>query len=500
MGKTPKKAAPGGDERNLYVRRLKATTAPSRASESSLPERQRESEILNRPKLIGIQKKIPPGAGKHFKSKLRPPTKVEQHQTAKSLKVLMKNPDTKSADMQPESEEAKVKLNVSIQKESVTEENSNNKTVEAEKSTVSCPNVTNEHVELTSEQTSSELQISMKAVQEVIVENKTVTEEKEGVLLGNVNVETKEVEEQDANDIKLTFEIEQNMDNGEKLDDKQAKDNSKGEELPLVQEEMKNGISEKEELQSELQTDNESYSVDIVESTTSDVSEISESVSQSDTQKDKERIDDTVNNASFVSYDSSIMLKDVKVRLNDCLKDNSKLYDVSNTEELPNQVLKDMSFGKTLRNISGRHSIGRMRHVTLRERRISPNSSLFVNTSTMSMPQDEGTESKVLHYGSGSLSDSFSTNGSPLIRKRKIETENCSSAKKQKNDEESNSIFNTSINLLKGLRIPSMQVSTPKPTSCKFESTKLDISGIKNDDNKILAEPTESTKKWCVIM
>jgi len=46
MGKTPKKAAPGGDERNLYVRRLKATTAPSK--ESSLPERQRESESSNR--------------------------------------------------------------------------------------------------------------------------------------------------------------------------------------------------------------------------------------------------------------------------------------------------------------------------------------------------------------------------------------------------------------------------------------------------------------------
>lgn len=49
MGKTPKKAAPGGDERNLYVRRLKATTEPSRASESNfLPERHRDSEGLNR--------------------------------------------------------------------------------------------------------------------------------------------------------------------------------------------------------------------------------------------------------------------------------------------------------------------------------------------------------------------------------------------------------------------------------------------------------------------
>lgn len=398
--------------------------------------------------------------------------------------------------MQPESEEAEVKLNVSIQKENVTEENSNNKTVEAEKSTTS-----EEHIDHTFEQMSSALQTSTKTVQEIIfVESKTVSQEKEEILLGNTNAETKEAEEQDGNDIKLIFETEQSSTNdGEEiLDDKQPKDNGKEEELQSsIQEEMKNGTNEKEEKQSEAQTDNESYSVDIVESTTSEVSEISETIIQSDTQKDKERIDDTINDASFISYDSNIMLKDVQIRLNDCLKDNSKLYDVSNMESMQNQ-LKDMSFGKTLRNISGRHSIGRMRHVTFRERRISPNSSLFVNTSTMSMPQDEGTESKALHYGSGLLSDSFSTNGSPLDRKRKIETENWNSAKKQKTDEE-NSLLNTSINLLKGLRIP-MQVSTPKATSYKFESTKLDISGIKNDDNKITVEPTESTKKWCVIM
>ncbi|XP_071556828.1 uncharacterized protein [Temnothorax nylanderi] len=411
----------------------------------------------------------------------------------------MKNPETKSADMQPGSEEAEVKLNVSIHKENVTEENSNNKTIEAEKSTLS-----KEYIDHSSEQMSSELQTSTKTNQEVIfVESKTVSQEKqekEEVLLENVNAETKEVEEQDANDIKLSYEIDQSLVNNgeEKLDDK-PKDNDKGEELPPVQEEMKNGINEKEEMRSEAQTDNESYSVDIVESTTSEVSETSESVTQSDSQKDKERIDDAANDASFISYDSSIMLKDVQIRLNDCLKDNSKLYDVSNSEGMPSQHLRDLSFGKTLRNISGRHSIGRLRHVTLRERRISPNSSLFVNTSTMSMPQDEGTEAKVLHYGSGLLSGSFSTNGSPLDRKRKIETENWSSVKKQKSDGEG-SLLSTSINLLKGLRIPSMQVSTPKATPYKFESTKLDISGIKNDDNKMTAEPTESTKKWCVIM
>lgn len=404
----------------------------------------------------------------------------------------MKNPEIKSTDMQPGSEEAEVKLNVSIQKENVTGENSNDKTVETEKSTVS-----KEYVDYTFEQMSSGPQTS--TVQEVIfVESSTVSQE--GVSIGNVNTETKEVQEQD--DIKLIFEAEQNfVNNGEeKLDDKQSKDNDKGEELLPAPEEMKNGINEKEEIQSVAQTDNESCSVDIVESTTSEVSETTESVIQSDTQKDKERIDDTINDASFVSYDSTIMLKDVQIRLNDCLKDNSKLYDTSDVESMPSQLLKDLSFGKTLRNISGRHSLGRMRHVTLREKRISPNSSLFVNTSTMSMPQDEGIESKGLHYGSGFLSDSYSTNGSPLDRKRKIETGNWSSVKKPKTDEESSSLLNTSINLLKGLRIPSM-VSTPKAAPCKFgESTKLDISGIKNDDNTVTAEPTESTKKWCVIM
>ncbi|XP_018363178.1 PREDICTED: putative leucine-rich repeat-containing protein DDB_G0290503 [Trachymyrmex cornetzi] len=492
MGKTPKKAAPGGDERNLYVRRLKATTAPSRASESSLPERHREYENSNRLKLAGIQKKVLPGPGKNFKSKLRPPTKIE-HQT-KQHKILLKNLEIKNTDMQPGSEEAEVKLNVSFQKENVTEENGNNKAAETEKSAMS-----KEHIDHTYEKISSELQTTKTIEEVLVVDSKTVPQEEE-VILEHVDTETKE--EQEANDIKLIYEAESiSLSNGKEiLDDKQPKDNGQGEELLSAPEEMKNDINEKEETQSEVPTNNESCSVDIVESTTSELSETSESIIQSNIQKDKESIDDTINDPSFISYDSSIMLKDVKIRLNDCLKDNSKLYDVSNTEGIPNQLSRDQSFGRTLRNISGRHSIGRMRHVTLRENRISPNSSLFVNTSTMSMPQDEGIESKVLPYGAGLLSDTFSTNGSPLDRKRRIDTENWSSAKKQKTDEESSSIFNTSINLLKGLRIPSMQVSTPKATPYKFDSTKLDISGIKNDDNKMTAEPIESTKKWCVIM
>lgn len=496
MGKTPKKAAPGGDERNLYVRRLKATTAPSKASESSLHERQRESESLNRPKLSGVQKKVPTGQGKNLKSKLRPPTKSGLNQTSKQLKLSMKNPEAKTADMQESEETSEVKLNVSIQKEN--KEENGNKVIVIEESAIE-----KEYVDHT-EQTSSKFQTSTKTIQEVSVESvvsvesKIISQEKE-ISTENVNIETKELEE--VNDMKLIIDGETSpAKNGEEiLNDKRPKDDSPGEEL---QDQLKNGTNEKEEIQSEVQTDTESYSVDIVESTTSELSETSESITQSDIQKDKEKIDD-INNEASVSHNLSMlkdsyMLKDVQVMLirSDCVKDNSKLFDISNTEGTPSQLSKDLSFGKTLRSISGRHSIGRMRHVTLRERRISPNSSLFVNTSTMSIPQDDETESKILHYSL--LSDSFSTNGSPLDRKRKFETANLDSAKKQKTDEESSSL-NKSINLVKGFVKP-MLISTPKATPYKFESTKLDISGIKDDDNKLMTESTESTKKWCVIM
>ncbi|XP_020284378.1 uncharacterized protein DDB_G0290301-like isoform X2 [Pseudomyrmex gracilis] len=395
----------------------------------------------------------------------------------------MKHPEAKTANMQSEGE---IK-SVSIQKEGAKEENGNKAVALEDK----------KHVD----QISSELQSSPKIVQEVISAENKATQEKEEVSLENSNIETKESqqEEQDE-DIKLTLETESVTENGDNksTDNKQPQDDQKTTGT-AAQEELKNGINDKEEIQSEVPTDTESYSVDIVESTTSEVSETSESVSQSDLQKDKEK-DDTVNNddASFITYNSSIMLKDVQIRLNDCLKDNSKLFEVSNTEDTPSLQSKDLSFGKTLRNISGRHSINRMRHVTLRERRISPNSSLFVNTSTMSIAHDEGAESKVLHYNSDVLSKTFPTNGSPLERKRKIETAEWESSKKPKTANESG-LLNTSLGFLKGFS--RMQVSTPKATNpYKFTSTRLNISGIRDDDDTIKAESTESTKKWCVIM
>lgn len=407
----------------------------------------------------------------------------------------MKNSEAKTTDMQPESEEADVKLDVSVREESVKEEKLSN-TNKAAKEPVQEPVTANEHNNANiSEQTLNESQTYTKTVQEAVsTESEIISQEKEGISSENIsNIEAKEAEDQEEN-VKLVLDSEQDSvkDREEKPEDKRSK-NDKGDELPLVQDELKNGVHEKDEIHSELQTDTES-SVEIVESTTSEVSETSESVVQSNIPKGREKVDETLNDASFISYDSSIMLKDVQVKLNDCLKDNSKLFDVSNVEETPSQLLKE-SFGMTLRNISGRHSISRMRHLGFHEKRISPNSSLFVNTSTISIPQDE--EAKVLQYSSA-LSESLPTNGSSLDRKRKTDTLIWSSTKKQKT-EVASGLLSTPMSLLRGLHRP-IQVSTPNVTPYKYESTKLDISGMKDDDNKITAESTESTKKWCVIM
>jgi len=403
----------------------------------------------------------------------------------------MKNPEI--INMQSESEEAEAKLNVSIQKD-IQEENGNNEAVKVE--------LVKEFVDDSVSEQMCEFQIPTNTLQEVVsVENEIVLQEKEEGISLESNVITKEVDEQEDNDIKLTFEADQSpMKNEEESsNNKQPKDEN--EELSPVQieNELKNNINEEEFRPSEIQTNNESYSEDIVESTTCDISEMQESVTQSDIQKNKAKIDDIVNNdTSFVSYDPAIMLKNVQIRLNDCLKENSNLFDVSNKSKdvelkISKYLTKEVSFGKTLKDISGRRMI-RARD-SPRERRISSNSSLYVNTSMFS--QDEGIESKALHY---TFSDSFPTNGSQLDRKRKIDAEEYSTVKKQKIDGNS-SLLNRSTNLMKNICSPYiMKVSTPKATSYNFEPSKLDISGIKDDDNKVTAESIESTKKWCVIM
>ncbi|CAK9824761.1 hypothetical protein ANTRET_LOCUS2877 [Anthophora retusa] len=501
MGKTPKKAAPGGDESNLYKLRRKATTAPSNPSESSLHKRQRESEISNRIKVGTLKKRNTPRQRKNFAHKVRTPVKFKVNRATrrantspgsskkKKLTVSEKSEDSKVTDMQPESEEAEVKVNPSVQKEETSTEVSKD-TQESSK----------EHVDHVSTETVSisEAQEDTVNKEAVAEEESTVCEEKEK----NSN-ESKEIEEQEEIDLNLSYETEDNLPKvqTEETDDKNSKEEIKEESSAAVPAE-KNGVLEKEELQNESQTDTESYSADGLEFTTSEISETSESASQHDAPKKKEKSEVTSGkDTSFISYDPSIMLKDVQIKLNDCLKENSKSSDTSSSggggggggssvSSLSQPSKGGMSYGKSMRSISGRRSLSRMRHVTIRDHRYSPNDSMFVNTSTASLGSEDSVDFKILRYNTG-LSDTVSaTNGSPTEGKRKHEIDDWNLTKKQKTESE-NSLFNSSVGLLKGLRRP-IQVSTPI-SELKFHSGKLDLEEEAKPAN-------EDTKKWCVIM
>ncbi|XP_033221288.1 muscle M-line assembly protein unc-89-like isoform X2 [Belonocnema kinseyi] len=262
--------------------------------------------------------------------------------------------------------------------------------------------------------------------------------------------------------------------------------NHEEEDIQIVAEEAPKDANsdeklDKEDQQSESQTDTESY---VVESTTSEVSESSEQPSEPKEQEQSPEA--AILDAPCVSYDSSITLKKAQIKLNDCVKDSSKPGEENN--EPVNELYKDLSFGKTLRTISGRRSLGRLRHVTFREHnRISPNSSLFVNTSSTSQDDDF----KVLRHRSG-LSDSVSSNGTSSERKRKLYPQESNILKKQKTESEG-SFLNASYELLKSFRRPSL-ASTP----FNFQTDKLNLSG-KKISKDIKADETPDNK-WCAIM
>ncbi|XP_015594909.1 pre-mRNA-splicing factor CWC22 homolog [Cephus cinctus] len=522
MGKTPKKAVPGGDERNLYIRRLKTATASSKASDTSLPERQRESENENRSKLSGTQKQLPSNTGKTFKSKLRSPSKsgvsrlpkpqsrvaAASSKEHKKLEPAYKAAKSMMSKLQKEAEEADVKLKVSIEKEDVKEQNPENETKEqitdkeAESETQTNEKLEDQHGSIDSVESNQSDAIIL-AEKVVTPQNIEDTSKPEEIITDEKNNHSTTTEEdQEGSNFRLNFIIED--DSPKKSEDNFAERNSSQEEEQVIEikndeKEMKASITEKDDNKSEALTDTESYSVDVVESTTSEVSEASELVTQIESDKVAEKSTSIPgDDVSFVTYDSNIMLKDVKIKLNDCLKDNSKLFDTSNADNSISEPLsKDSSFGRTLRNISGRHSIGRMRHVTLRDRRLSPNNSLFVNTSSASLPAEEAGEQKFSHYRSD-LSEKFSSNGSAMEKKRKLELDACNSAKKIKTNEES-SFLNSSIGLLRGWRRP-IQVSTPNVAGYKLKPDKLNISGIHGRNDRILDNESEVTKNWCTVM
>ncbi|XP_034948799.1 uncharacterized protein [Chelonus insularis] len=248
---------------------------------------------------------------------------------------------------------------------------------------------------------------------------------------------------------------------------------SERQSIPVSQEEDSSNKSKNEECLS---------GSDVVESTTSEPT----IEQQLEPQKNQEGLQGKDEDMSFISYDSNIMLKDVQIKLNDCLKDNSKLFDTTDPNASMTENFKDQSFGRTLRGISGRTSLGRLRNITVRERRMSPNDSLFVNTSRISVSQERSI------YGEHFDSPLF--NSSRLERKRKRVADTEPSTKKVKVDEGYN-FLNFSWNYLKYWRRPE-QV----PASNTNE-LNLNLDNKTNiDDSTININETTEPKKWCIIM
>lgn len=134
-------------------------------------------------------------------------------------------------------------------------------------------------------------------------------------------------------------------------------------------------------------------------------------------------------------------------------------------EELANgeQSFHNMSFGRTLRKISGRRSTGRLNDSSI-------NSSMFVNTSQLSTTNDEHFEAKLREYRSN-----FENS---LARKRKAANDELSSlAKRSKTEQSSGFSFNPLGLFQSWTRYPAPEVRAETESA-----------------------PTESANSRCLIM
>ncbi|XP_012278171.1 fibrous sheath CABYR-binding protein isoform X2 [Orussus abietinus] len=419
----------------------------------------------------------------------RPMSASTSEKEEKKLGSSVKSSKGQASKMRPESEEPEVQLKVSIQTEDKVEGCSTSKANETEEPTATKDEVKNTAEEAPPQEEAAPEEVngredSVEDTPEPLENAPKIKEPKE---------KTKETEDAEECEIKLSLETDDSQSKPEAEPAEEVSNESeKVTEKVEDQVEESAAVREKEELQNDLPTDTESCSPDVTELAPPEVCETIEPVTTSEATKEKEK---TANEASFVCYDSSIMLKDVQIKLNDCLKDNSKLYDTSATENSLAERHREESFGRALRNISGRHSLSRMRHVTLRDYRLSPNNSLYVNTSSASIAPDELTDYKVLHHRTG-LTNTLSCNGSPMDRKRKLDSTSEESAKKAKTGSEN--FLNSSIGLLKGLRRP-IQESTPNREAYTFRSSKSKFDGIDSDADHILVDQ-EVKNSWCSIM
>ncbi|XP_015184830.1 PREDICTED: myb-like protein X isoform X2 [Polistes dominula] len=333
--------------------------------------------------------------------------------------------------------------------------------------------------------------------------NETIqSQDKENEKKDHLEENNKQCDEQEQDEMQLHLRVD---DSPAKSPDTTStisivNDENELDELPQIQV-VSDEVKEKKSSQTESEAGTESCSVDIVESVTSELSEASEPPSQQDTQKERENLDLNAKNEMLgINYDASVTLKDVQIKLNDCLKEKLKHVEVCESDDNNiSNLSASNTFGKTLRNISGRTAIDRFRHSSSYDFWVSPNNSQSTNISMSQSPRRDTTNTKILRYSTG-LSDVMSSNGSFVERKRKLADSPESTATLKKQKTEQSSLLNTSMDIIRGLRKP-IQISTPN-ISYKEQSDKLNISEINDGNDKFLSMHTteDGTKKWCVIM
>ncbi|KAJ8687002.1 hypothetical protein QAD02_022796 [Eretmocerus hayati] len=491
MGKATKNYAnSGGDERNANVRRYKSTSNPSKTpSNASLAKKVGEPESSSRTSLSGNTANANSGIGKNYpKSKLRSPAKLGPELTMHS--ITKSNTIENDKEMKISSQGAKLRNQGSKMKPATGYSREKQRSVTPLGSDV--PSLA-EQAEIQKK--------DMDELEQIIDDSLNARENGQSNGVKDQKAEAQNGSSPAHDDSKPNgtngFDSNGKASNGEREDEFSLLLESEEHSFPqnvltTIEQSVEidaqtDSLTTTEEAQASNQNDSESYSVDVVESTTSEISEITESTS-SDV-KDKDSDIQNVNDDP-VLYDN-ITLKDVQIKLNDCLKDkaeDSTDADRSQSE----QMTKEATFGKTLRHMSGRSSIGRMRHITLRERQPSPNSSLFVNTSNLSTPEGGSSDYKILRHRNTLLELNSGKSSTPVDRKRKFFQDSLSPVKKLKLD--GNGWLNASFEFLKHpfSLIKPIQASSLQKT----ESNEAEISTAE----EVKADDTIANQKWCAIM
>ncbi|XP_058809706.1 uncharacterized protein LOC131674911, partial [Phymastichus coffea] len=296
---------------------------------------------------------------------------------------------------------------------------------------------------------------------------------------GAESVDINEKEE----DFNLQFEIEENGKHEENKI-KNVSDNVEQEN----REKTKETVDDVKVIKDDSPSDTNSCSVDVVESTTSDPSESIESIKLNE-DEDKNIESQDLNEDE--NTDSTKKLKDIQIKLHDCLKDQKNEEENDADQSASEYRHKEDTFGKTLRTLSGRKSIGR--HITIQDRQPSPNSSLFVNTSSISVSEDGNAMYKPLYQRTALSELPSSNNGTPLDKKRKLIEEAISSPKKSRI--EGSNLLNSSFEFLKyPFSRKAVEVSTPYNFG-EVEKTNISSSKeVKADDE------SGAGRRWCLIM